>query len=147
RVDANGQITVRQLVDDRETVRIADTGAPTSPGRAPDWRMSLLFSPDGRYLAAAGELERASRAPLQVWDLEGPRSLLRAEAAGGFQGMIDFSPDSRVLAARGPERSSIRLFDVRAGRELDRLAVDGVVRCVRFHPRGDRIAISLGSQV
>jgi serine/threonine protein kinase/WD40 repeat protein/Flp pilus assembly protein TadD len=145
RIDENGHITVRRMADNQETVHIVDIGAPASPGRAPDWRVNLLFSPDGQFLATAGRPE--SPTPLQVWDLKGPKSLLKAGPAGGFERVIDFRPDGCVLVARGPDRSSIRLFDVRAARELNHFSLGRNIECLRFHPDGDRIAVSLGSEV
>ena len=145
RVHEDGYITVRNLADDQETARITDLGAPASAVPSQDWRNTLRFSPDGRYLAAAGRYRIPI--PLQVWDLREPRSVLKAEPAEGFEQMIDFTPDSRILAARGPDESSLRLFDVRAANELRRLSLGHAIRCLRFHPRGDRIAVALRSEV
>src|SRR5262249_43895367 len=54
RVDGDGHITVRRLADNQETICIPDIGAPAASERPSDWRTPLVFSPDGRYLAAAG---------------------------------------------------------------------------------------------
>jgi serine/threonine protein kinase/WD40 repeat protein/tetratricopeptide (TPR) repeat protein len=144
RVDGDGNITVRRFADNQELARIPVRGAPAASVRPPDWRMTLVFSPDGRLLAASGR----DATPLQVWELKGPKCLLEAPAAGGFERRIDFSPDGRVLAARGgPERSLLCLYDVAAGTELRRSSLPGPILCLRFHPRGDRIAVSTGSQV
>jgi WD40 repeat protein/tetratricopeptide (TPR) repeat protein len=143
RVDADGNITVRRLADDEQLVPLTDVGAPPAPPRPPDWRMSLVFSPDGRLLAASGR----DTAPLQVWDLTGPKSLLKADAAGGFGPILHFSPDSRILAVRRQDES-ISLYDVRAAREIKRLPPPGQrILCLRFHPDGRQIAVGSGSQV
>jgi WD40 repeat protein/tetratricopeptide (TPR) repeat protein len=106
--------------------------------------MNLVFSPDGRLLAASGR----DTAPLQVWDLTGPKSLLKtAEAQGGFGPSLHFSPDSRTLAFLRRDQS-ISLYDVRAGREIKRLPPPGQrISCLRFHPDGRRIGVASGSQV
>jgi len=145
RVHEDGYITVRRFADDQETVRINDLGAPASSRPSPHWRINLRFSPDGRYLATAGAANIPI--PLQIWDLSGPRSVLKEAPAGGLEQTIDFSPDSRILAARGPDQSLLRLYDVRAAKELNHSSHRDEILCLRIHPRGDRIAISVGSAV
>jgi WD40 repeat protein/Flp pilus assembly protein TadD len=145
RVHEDGYITVRRLADNQETIRINDLGAPASARPSAHWRMKLEFSPDGHYLAVVGS--KRFSIPLQVWDLRGPRSLFKAPPADGYERTIEFRPDGRILAARGADESSIRLFDVRAGRELNSFALGRRIVCLRFDPPGDRIAVSLGPEV
>jgi serine/threonine protein kinase/WD40 repeat protein/tetratricopeptide (TPR) repeat protein len=145
RVDSDGNIVVRRLADNQETLRITDIGAPASPRRQPDWRVTLLFSPDGQFLAASGRSDDA--APLQVWDLRGAKSLMKGPPAGGFDRTIDFSPDSRFLAARAPDHSSIVLYDVLATKELKHFWLSQPIFSLRFHPRRNEIAVCSGSQV
>src|SRR5262249_2282646 len=91
-VDGNGHITVRRLADNGEVVTITDVGAPASPHRPPDWRMSLAFSPDGRFLAAIGDSRFGASTPMQVWDLTGPKMLLKATPGRNtFGPVLDFS--------------------------------------------------------
>src|SRR5262249_49961733 len=90
RVDQDGSVSVRRLADDHVLLRIGSTGAPWL-GRRSDWRMTLIFSPDGRYLAASGVPN--DQAPLQVWDLRDAKVLLKAPAVGGYQQRLDFSFD------------------------------------------------------
>jgi serine/threonine protein kinase/WD40 repeat protein/tetratricopeptide (TPR) repeat protein len=143
RTERDGSITVRQLADNKILVRIKDTCAPLK--RQDDWRMTLVFSPDGQFLAGSGDM--IPGVPLQLWNLNRPRSVLQAAPAGGYHRMIDFSPDSRVLAARGPDPSSLRFFDVLTGKETKRVRFNQPIRAVRFHPGGDRVAVSAGFQV
>jgi serine/threonine protein kinase/WD40 repeat protein len=141
RVDENGHITVRRLADNQETLLITDTGAPASPHS----RMRLVFSPDGRFLAAAGHTELA--VPLQVWDLTGPKSILKAAPAGGYERTIDFSSDSHMLAARSSDQSSLALYDVSAATELKRWRIGPPLDCLRFHPQGRQVAVGCGPHV
>jgi serine/threonine protein kinase/WD40 repeat protein len=141
RVDDNGHITVRRLADNHELLDIEDTGAPASPYS----RMRLVFSPDGQFLAAAGHSELSI--PLQVWDLRGPKSILKGPAASGFERTIDFSPDSRILAARSPDQSSIIVYDIPAAEELKRFRIGTPIQCLRFHPQKEQLAVCSGPQI
>jgi serine/threonine protein kinase/WD40 repeat protein/Tfp pilus assembly protein PilF len=147
RVEDNGHITVRRLVDNQEMLLIKDTGAPASPHS----RMRLVFSPDGQFLAASGNAGSswpgAPIIPLQLWDLRGPKSILKSPGAGGFERTIDFSPDSRILAARSPDQSSIVLYDIQAAKELKRFSIGSPVTWLHFHPQKQELAVCIGPQV
>jgi WD40 repeat protein len=144
RVDSDGNITVRRLADNQETVKITDIGAPPLPGRPEDWRMPLLFSPDGRFLAAAGHPNH--KVPLGVWDLQGSKLVLTEAPAGGFERKIDFSPDSRVLAAGLPD-GSIAVHDLLAATKVKRFDIGKPIFGIRFNPRGDRLAVCVWKMV
>jgi serine/threonine protein kinase len=147
RVDGNGNITVRRLASDEETVLITDIGAPALPERKPDWRMSLCFSSDGKFLAAAGDRRLRVHVPMQVWDLKGPKLLLKAEPSWDqFGQVVHFSPDSRLLAANRDD-GSVSLYDVSAAKELKRFALSQRMGPLRFHPQGRMFAVCCGSRV
>jgi eukaryotic-like serine/threonine-protein kinase len=143
RVDENGNITVRRFTDNRELIPITGVGAPDSSQRRLDWRRSLRFSPDGRFLAAGKQYDGPM--PIDVWELSGPKHLFKGESTAGFYS-FDFSPDSRLLAADGPN-GSIVLYDIQARKVTERIAFGRPIECLRFSPSGDRLACCSGTQV
>jgi WD40 repeat protein len=145
RVDGNGHITVRRLADNQELVTIRDTQAPAN-GRQPDWRMSLRFSPDGRFLAASGNHQYGA-APMQVWNLAGPRSILKLAPGNAWENAaFDFSPDSRLFATGRPD-GSILLYNTLEWKEVGRWTTERPAWCIRFDPQGRELAVAIGSSV
>ncbi len=109
-----------------------------SPYHPPSPRISksVAYSPDGRYLAAAGWENE-----VHVWqaDKQGP-PLVTLRKHGCSIRHIAFSPDSRRLATASDDRT-VRIWDVPTGEEIDCLAghADKVSR-VAFSSDGWRIA-------
>ena len=73
---------------------------------------SLLFSPDGQFLAGY-----AGDGRIQVWHLERGQAILPESSPGWTW---DFSPDSRQVAIGRPD-GSIDLYDLFTGKETRRL--------------------------
>jgi serine/threonine protein kinase/WD40 repeat protein len=144
RVDPDGRyVTVRRLADDQVLTRIAFTGAPATT--QPNWRLTMVFSPDGQLLASGGH--SGPDVPTEVWDLRDGKSLLKAAPVGGFERKLDFSPDSRLLACGGPD-GWVTTYDVRSAKQLNRFSAGGAVRYLRFHPLDNHLlAIGVGSQL
>jgi WD40 repeat protein len=66
---------------------------------------ALAFSPDGRWLAAAG-----SGGPVRVWDLSRGRALHSVVGRGVRAQSLAFSPDGRWLATGGQD-GALRIWD------------------------------------
>jgi WD40 repeat protein len=112
----------------------------------------VAVSPDSRYLAAGGPLERS----ISVWDLTTGKLAHRFTNDAGSVSALAWSPDSARLASG---RDFIRLvaghiavdvWDIATGRRLlsmpDAFAstrVSAAVRKLAFSPDGTRIAASL----
>lgn len=71
---------------------------------------SLRFSPDGRYLAAAGRMTDP-----RVWTLSQPGAPPRLFPHDRNVWFADFSPDSRTLLTAGSDQK-LRLWDIASGR-------------------------------
>lgn len=129
-----------------QEVRLTDAGTgrvmATLPGHG-DLVRSLAFSPDGKWLAAAGGRPLAA-GEVKLWDVQ-TRQLLRT-----LQGHSDciysvaFSPDGRLLATGSYDKLA-KLWDVQSGKESKNLKdhIDAVF-AVAFSPDGKWLAT--GSQ-
>jgi WD40 repeat protein len=94
---------------------------------------AVVFSPDGRFLAAA-----ANRT-VHIWDTQDWNKIVERTAHGGPIYSIAFSPDSKRLATAG-EDHMVKLWPIRM--ELEQLTLaghDGPVRSVAFSPDGSSI--------
>ena len=132
--DAQGVVTVFRT----------GTGETRTRFQGPKSAIAILrFSPDDKLLAAAFQNGEAI-----VWSLTNERTLAtwtwgEAEARNAS---LDFSPDSRVLAATCGT-SSVRLLDLVAGRELSSLKLEAAADRVRFRPDGRMLALGVSNRI
>lgn len=125
-LDRTGVVTVRDIADNHESHRF-DTGAAHV-----DVFTSLTFSPDGRFLAKAGDGQQ----PL-LWSLESGEAILREVPEGAFA--PTFSADRRFVALASWE--DVYFFDLATGREVKHWKTAGHVHSLQFHPKDNRIAV------
>ena len=79
---------------------------------------SVAFSPDSKWLVAAGELVPAGlEESIRIWDTATGKkqSTLRGHINGVFS--VVFSPDGRILATAGSQKGEIILWDFSTGRK------------------------------
>jgi WD40 repeat protein len=87
---------------------------------------ALAVTPDGKYLAAAGDAQGI----IVLWDLARGRLHRRLTNCGRYPRVVRFTPDGKTLLAGG--RREVQVFDVASGKrtallEGHRGRVDGLV--------------------
>jgi WD40 repeat protein len=121
-----------------------------------DGANGVAFSPDGRYVAAAGWRLLAGQKPgeqgvgeVKVWDAASGEEVLGlgGQGQGAFAESVAFSPDSRRLASGG-WGSPVQVWDVSTGQKV--LAVQGqtaTVLSLAFSADGKQLAACGRSRV
>jgi WD40 repeat protein/class 3 adenylate cyclase len=105
--------------------------------RFPDRVWWVAVSPDGKLLAVQTMAADSSNSRVEVQDLASGNVLFRDTVHNG-KGGLEFSPDSRALAALGccePD-STIEVWAARSGAELFSPHVDGHATSIAFSPDG-----------
>ena len=125
----SGAIRVHQVSDDRLLAELASPDAPVG------W---MRFSPDNRYLSA-----RYLNGLVRLWDLTSTNVVFSTQAAFylGFDGAVDFSPDSKSIVI-AHSADSTRLYDIATGQEQKRFITGPKPYAVRFSPNGQRLAVT-----
>jgi hypothetical protein len=110
----------------------AETGQELRTLKGDLYVESVVFSPDGRRLAAGG-------GTLKLWDAESGREIRTFNGHKGGVWSVAFSPDGRRIVSSGLD-ATIKLWDSETGQELSTLKGHaGGVRGVVFSPDGNRI--------
>jgi WD40 repeat protein len=122
--DGHGNLTVRRIADDQEVRPLPGWGDPA-------W---LVFSPDGRYLAAMYDREFQFR----IWDLRTSAAVLATRT----RGHVDFSPGGRWVAVDDQSDDSVRVYETASGKEVQRLTVGPGEHALAFHPDGRQLAVA-----
>jgi RNA polymerase sigma factor (sigma-70 family) len=81
--------------------------------QAADFSMTVALSKDGKRLAAA-DVDRG----IVVWDLETGKELSQVAGPGNNIGILEFTPDGKLLVLRG-WNGRIRRFETATGKELE----------------------------
>ncbi|HJZ89641.1 MAG TPA: serine/threonine-protein kinase [Gemmataceae bacterium] len=132
RHDDRGDVSVRRVADDTELARLPTPIASRRP-------VVLVFSPDGRWLAASYSVN-----PVQfrfvVWDWRAGRPRLDLPAAWVGGGPL-FDSKNRRVAVSLPGHA-VGIYDLETGKEVKRF--DGLpeLEWMAFDPAGGRLAVS-----
>lgn len=127
------------------------TGQPFGLIHAPSLSKTIVFNPDGKFLASSQYAGARGDTTIQIWDLESRQALGRPLAGDGdsVTSMI-FSPDGKVLASGWDSGSradgSIRLWDVATQRASGEpfTGGGGPVQSLTFNHEGEMLALVNG---
>jgi WD40 repeat protein len=121
------------------------TGQPLQRLSVPSMAKAVAFSPDGKWLVAAGYA-------VCLIDVATGKELRRFQASGKFLDLdvVAFSPDGRTVAAGetrgarafGNQGSAVILWDAGTGKELHRLAGHEDVTALAFSPEDGKTLAS-----
>jgi eukaryotic-like serine/threonine-protein kinase len=128
--DAQGNISIRRMADDREILHL------NGPGMGVE---SVAFSPDGEFLQATYTPDaQCKRSLIRIWDLR--RGEIAFRLTPDFPGpVLVWSPDSRRFAVHGQART-ILLYDVDSRKEIKRISAGVTPYQIAFHPHGQQLA-------
>jgi WD40 repeat protein len=117
------------------------------PGPVRGFSPSLItFSPDGKFLAAAGS--NGQNAALRLWDIVTGKELWDPADLPGRATCLVFSPDARTLVLGSDNQKPLRILDVTSGKEIRqvaKLAASG--SSVAFAPDGRTLSVGNGEHV
>ncbi len=100
-----------------------------------NWVYSVVYSPDGRYLASGG-----SDNTIKIWEVATGRELRTLTGHSDFFRSVVYSPDGRYLAS-GSFDKTIKIWEVATGREVRTLTGhSGWVNSVVYSPDGCYLA-------
>ena len=101
---------------------------------------AVAWSPCGQWLASGGDDSMIFIYDTNTFEV---KSSLRGHSTS--VNCVDFSPDGLTIASGsgvpfGGDDNSVRVWDVKTGKQLWQLNVDSAVWSVRFSPAGDIVA-------
>jgi WD40 repeat protein len=154
---ATGRVpVVLAFAPDGKTVAAAYGGTGTPGGGARLWdvetgnhvrtmgghkslALALRFSPDGKFLATAGDQHDRS---VRLWDVASGKEVRQFQGPRGAVRSVTFSPDGRWLAAADPDGGQLLRWDMRTGMPLEPLRGIRGVFTVLYSPSGKWIAMA-----
>jgi serine/threonine protein kinase/WD40 repeat protein len=137
RLSGDGLVTVFRLKENKEEV-IAQWPAE---GKPPFYR--LWMSPDGRFVAYGhSRLEEGRAAGVCVWRLNDSEPFLSLDVPDGVcGGALAFRPDGQQVAI-GHADKAVSVYDLAAGKCVQRLAPNDTAIHLAFHPNDSRLAVA-----
>ncbi len=102
---------------------------------------ALAFSPNGKYLAGAGQGGR-----IILWDLAAGKQLYSLERHSEWIFTLAFSPDGQLLAS-GSADGVVKLWNVAEGKEAHEISVPRGNTFVAFSPDGSTLAIACADKI
>jgi WD40 repeat protein len=142
----DGKQIVSVSVGDTARVWDADTGDEVRHFHFP-YGNAFALSPDGNYLASAGEDSTADQPRVSIYEVSSGREAATLTGHDSRIGCLAYSPDGKRLATGSGDRT-VKLWDTATGQEVLTLTGHaGDITGLAFSPDGRRLASSTSSEV
>ncbi|MCX7786850.1 MAG: caspase family protein [Spirochaetes bacterium] len=133
--DKNGDIQIWTL-QERNSIRTLDHGHEIT---------ALDFSPDGKYLAVANGGEYKGNFQIQLWDTTSWKLIQTFDGHSGGINSLRFSPDGTQLISTSSRDNTLRIWDVKTGKQLSKAS--GMYEDASFSPDGRYIVGAVSSSL
>jgi len=104
-----------------------------------NWVESIVFSPDGKYVATASWDKTA-----RIWESASAQEIARCTHNGVVESIV-FSPDGKYVATASKDKTA-RVWDANSGQEIARMKHNDEVRNVAFSSDKQYIATASGNK-
>ena len=138
-------------IKDTGRVKIRDTATGADISVLDGAGHHFVFSPDDLSIAGPGDREE-----IRIWDLRTGKSRLSIAAGISpsiIDNSIDYSPDSKFIAAVGTEGPgssdvwTLKVWDTQSGERVWSIRDLGIVDSIKYSPDGTRIAVTATESV
>jgi len=127
-VAERGEITIRQVVDDREIARLPGIGSAVFG--------IPFFSPDSRFLVVYyGDTDQGENYHNELWDIARAKIVMKSPPGASWS----FSPDGRSLAISHPD-GDLSIHAVDTWTETKRIPLGQCLSYLRVLPGGTQVA-------
>ncbi len=129
RAEPNGELVVRSVRDEAESLRLPSPGNPRA--------VELRFSPDGRFLVEKWLGPVTNQ--FLVWDLHS-RTIALQPAIEVSQFAVQFTPDSQRMAV-AETNGTVHEYDLASGVEVRTNSVPPPISALCFNPEVTQLAV------
>lgn len=103
---------------------------------------SVVFAPDGKSLAAAGQDIQGNQGKIRIWETTAGKVLREWAVSGEMTGRLVYSPDGKLLAMADENTEAIHLWEAATGKELRQVQAGEGAIFFAFAPDGKTLAVT-----